>query len=154
MRKICKKYKKVILDLLYKATIDSDKASAFHKKCDSASKTLVLIQIGNGRRFGGYTTCSWKGESLEKKDENAFIFSLDEMKIYDIIPGEDAIGCYPRYGPVFLGCQIRIYDNFFTRGGTTFERGVNFNTQEDYELSGGLKKFDIKDLEVYSVEFE
>ena len=153
-RKICKKYKKVVLDLLYKATIDSDKASAFHNKCDSANRTLILIQIGNGRRFGGYTTCSWKGESLEKKDDNAFIFSLDEMKIYDIIPGEDAIGCYPRYGPVFLGCQIRIYDNFFTRGGTTFERGVNFNTQEDYELSGGLKSFDVKEIEVYSVILE
>ena len=76
------------------------------------------------------------------------------MKIYDIIPGEDAIGCYPRYGPVFLGCQIRIYDNFFTRGGTTFERGVNFNTQEDYELSGGLKSFDVKEIEVYSVILE
>ena len=153
-RKICKRYKKVVLDLLYKATIDSDKASAFHSKCDLASKTLVLIQIGNGRRFGGYTTCSWKGDSLEKKDDNAFIFSLDEMKIFDIIPGEDAIGCYPRYGPVFLGCQIRIYDNFFTRGGTTFERGVNFNTQEDYELSGGLKSFDVKEIEVYSVILE
>ena len=153
-RKICKRYKKVILDLLYKATIDSDKASAFHNKCDSASNTLVLIQIGNGRRFGGYTSCSWKGESLEKQDDNAFIFSLDKMKIFDIIPGEDAIGCYPRYGPVFLGCQIRIYDNFFTRGGTTFEKGVNFNTQEDYELSGGLKSFDVKEIEVYSVILE
>ena len=57
-------------------------------------------------------------------------------------------------GPVFLGCQIRIYDNFFTRGGTNFERGVNFNTQEDYELSGGLKSFDVKEIEVYSVILE
>ena len=32
------------------------------------------------------------------------------MKIYDIIPREDAIDCYPKYGPAFLGCQIRIYD--------------------------------------------
>ena len=153
-RKICQDSKKVTLDLLYKASIDSDRATAFHNKCDGANRTLVLIKSGNEKRFGGYTTCSWKGDSIEKKDENAFVFSLDKMKIYDIIPGEDAIGCYPKYGPVFLGCQIRIYDEFLKKGGTTFEKGINYNTQEDYELSGGLKKFDVKEIEVYSVQLE
>ena len=153
-RKICQDYQKVTLDLLYKATIDSDKASAIHNKCDWANRTLVLIKSGNGRRFGGYTTCNWKGNSIEKKDDNAFVFSLDKMQIYDIIPGELAIGCYPKYGPVFLGCQIRIYDEFFTKGGTTFEKGLNYNTQEDYELTGGLKKFDVKEIEVYSIELQ
>ena len=153
-RKICKKRRKVILNLLYKAKIDSDKAEVFHSKCDFARSTLVLVKSVNGKRFGGYTTCDWKGNNIEKKDENAFVFSLDKMKIYDIIPGEDAIGCYPKYGPVFLGCQIRIYDEFFTNGGTTFEKGLNYNTEEDFELTGGLKKFDIKDIEVYSVNFE
>ena len=147
-RKICKNHKKVTLNLLYKATVDSDKAAAFHKKCDWADNTLVLIKIGNGRRFGGYTTCSWKGDCNEKEDDEAFVFSLDKMQTYDILPEEDAIGCYPRYGPVFLGCQIRIYDDFFTRGGTTFEKGVNYDTHEDYELSGGLKKYDVKEIEV------
>ena len=153
-RKICKKRRKVILNLLYKAKVDSDKAEAFHSKCDFARSTLVLVKSANGKRFGGYTTCDWRGNNIEKKDENAFVFSLDKMKIYDIIPGEDAIGCYPKYGPVFLGCQIRIYDEFFTNGGTTFEKGLNYNTEEDFELTGGLKKFDVKDIEVYSVEFE
>ena len=153
-RKICKNHKKITLDLLYKATIDGDKAEAFHNKCDWANSTLVLVKSGNGKRFGGYTTCNWKGNSIEKKDENAFVFSLDKMQIYDIIPGEDAIGCYQKYGPVFLGCQIRIYDDFFTKGGTTFEKGLNYNTQEDFELTGGLNKFDVKEIEVYSVELE
>ena len=153
-RKICNHFRKVTLDLLYKATVDSDKAAAFHNKCDWAGKTLVLIETTNGKRFGGYTTCSWKGDSIEKQDEKAFIFSLDKMETYNIIPGEYAIGCYPKYGPVFLGCQIRVYDDFFTRGGTTFEKGVNYDTQEDYELSGGLKQYDIKEIEVYSVQLE
>ena len=142
------------MNLLYKATIDSDKASVFHNKCDSAENSLVLIKSTNGKRFGGFTTCSWEGNSIEKKDDNAFVFSLDKMKIYDIIQGEDAIGCYPKYGPVFLGCQIRIYDEFFTKGGTTFEKGLNYDTQEDFELTGGLKKFDIKEIEVYGIHLE
>ena len=151
-RKICQNYNKITLNLIYKATIDSDKASVFHNKCDFASNSLVLVKSTNGKRFGGYTSCSWEGNSIEKKDENAFVFSLDKMQIYDILPGEDAIGCYPKYGPVFLGCQIRIYDEFFKNGGTTFEKGMNYDTQEDFELTGGLKKFDIKEIEVYSVE--
>ena len=153
-RKICKGYSKITLNLLYKATIDSDKASVFHDKCDEASNSLVLIQSGNGKRFGGYTSCSWEGNSIDKQDEDAFVFSLDKMEIYDIIPGEDAIGCYPKYGPVFLGCQIRIFDDFFKGGGTTFEKGVNYETKEDFELTGGLKKFEVKEIEVYSVELQ
>ena len=152
-RRMCNgKYGKISLNLLYKAIIDSDKASIFHKKCDSAKSTLVLVKSANGKRFGGFTSCNWQGNSIEKKDENSFIFSLDKLKIYNIIPGEDAIGCYPNFGPVFLGCQIRIYDQFFRNGGTTFEKGVNYETKEDFELTGGLRKFDIKDIEVYSVE--
>ena len=153
-RKMCKDYGKITLNLLYKATVDSDKASVFHNKCDSASNSLVLVQATNGKRFGGYTSCSWEGNSIEKKDEDAFVFSLDKMEVYDIIPGEDAIGCYPKYGPVFLGCQIRIYDEFFKNGGTTFEKGANYDTEEDFELTGGLKNFQIKEIEVYSVELE
>ena len=153
-RKISKNNKKITLNLLYKATVDSDKAQAFHNKCDSANNSLVLVKSANGKRFGGYTTCNWRGNNIEKRDENAFVFSLDKLKAYDVVPGDDAIGCYPNYGPVFLGCQIRLYDEFFTKGGTTFEKGLNYNTEEDFELSGGLNKFEVKEVEVYGVEIE
>ena len=153
-RKISKNNKKISFNLIYKASIDGDKAEIFHKKCDGAKSTLVLVKSSNDKRFGGYTSCDWKGNNIEKKDNDAFVFSLDKRKIYDIIPEELAIGCYPRYGPVFLGCQIRIYDEFLKNGGTTFEKGMNYNTEENYELTGGLKKFEIKDIEVYSVDLE
>ena len=150
-RKINKLNQKLTLNLLYKATADSDKASAFHSKCDDARSTLVLVETDKGKRFGGYTSCSWDGDCIEKKDEDAFVFSLDKMQIYENIPGEDAIGCYPKFGPIFLGCQIRIYDNAFTKGGTTFEKGLNFNTEEDYELTGGERAFNVREIEVYEV---
>jgi len=150
-RKINNSNKKITLNLIYKATVDSDKAQAFHNKCDKAQSTLVLIETNRGKRFGGFTSCSWDGECLEKKDENAFIFSLNKMLTYDNIKGEDAIGCYPKFGPIFMGCQIRIYDNAFVKGGTTFEKGLNFDTQEDYELTGGEREFGVKEIEVYEV---
>ena len=150
-RKINKLNQRLTLNLLYKATADSDKASAFHTKCDEARSTLVLVETDKGKRFGGFTTCSWSGDCIDKKDEDAFVFSLDKMQVYENIPGEDAIGCYPKFGPIFLGCQIRIYDNAFSKGGTTFEKGLNFNTEEDYELTGGERAFNVRDIEVYEV---
>ena len=153
-RKICKDHHKITLNLLYKATADSDKASVFHDKCDSATNSLVLVQSGNGKRFGGYTSCSWEGNQIEKKDEDAFVFSLDKMETYNVIQDEEAIGCYPKYGPVFLGCQIRIFDEFFKNGGTTFEKGMNYETNEDFELTGGLKEFEVKEIEVYGIELK
>ena len=150
-RKINKANKKITLNLLYKATVDSDKAQAFHEKCDEAKSSLVLVETDKGKRFGGFTSCSWSGDCEDKKDEEAFVFSLDKMAIYENIPGEEAIGCYPKFGPIFLGCQIRIYDNAFSKGGTTNEKGLNFNTEEDYELTGGDRTFIVKEIEVYEV---
>ena len=153
-QRICKNNKKITLNLLYKATVDSDKASAFHHKCDNSPSTLVLVKSSNGKRFGGYTTCSWSGDKEEKNDENAFVFSLDKMKIYDIIEGEEAIKCYPTFGPIFSGCQIRIFDNAFKEGGSTFEKGSNYKTEEDFELTGGIQKFGVEEIEVYGVDIE
>ena len=151
IKKINKNNKKLILNLLYKATADSDKAEAFHAKCDKAESSIVLVETDKGKRFGGYTSKNWRGNCIEKKDENAFVFSLDKMKTYDNIIGEDAIGCYPKFGPIFLGCQIRIFNNAFTQGGTTFEKNLNFKTEEDFELTGGDRQFNIKEIEVYEV---
>ena len=150
-KKINKQNKKLIINLLYKATVDSDKASAFHEKCDDAKSTIVFVETDDGKRFGGYTSCSWSGDCIEKEDEDAFVFSLDKMKTYDNIPGEEAIGCYPKFGPIFLGCQIRIYDDAFTKGGTTYEKGLNYSTEEDYELTDGKRNFNVKEIEVYEV---
>ena len=151
IRKINKSSKKMTLNLIYKATADTDRAADFHKKCDEAKNTLVLVETDKGKRFGGYTSVSWKGKCIEKMDKEAFVFSLDKMKIYENIPGEKAIGCYPKFGPVFLGCQIKIYDRAFQKGGTTYEKGLNYKTTEDFELNGGERLFKVKDIEVYEV---
>ena len=151
VNRINKNNRKIKLDLIYKASTDSDSAESFHYHCDKATNSIVLIETLNGKRFGGYTSQSWEGDGEEKKDPNAFVFSLDKMEAYKVIPTKEAIGCYQNYGPVFLGCQIRIYDNAFKNGGSTFTKGVTYITNEDFELSGGENKFGVKEIEVYSV---
>ena len=147
--KLCKGAK---FNLLYKAFSDGDKASTFHKKCDKHPLTLVLVETTEGVRFGGFSKQSWDGKCLKKKDNDAFVFSIDTGKCFDIKKDEPAIGCYPKFGPVFFGCQIRIYDEFFTKGGTTCLRGLNYNTEKDYELNNGERNFIVKDIEVYEIE--
>ena len=151
LNKLGKDGKTIKLKLLYKATLDTDRAEIFHKKCDDAKSTLIFIETINGMRFGGFTTESWKGDGIDKKDENAFVFSLDKLQVYNIISGQPAIGCYPKYGPVFLGCQIKVNDNFFVKGGTTYRKNVNYAINADFELNDGVKFFGIKDLEVFEV---
>ena len=144
--------KGVKFNLVYKAFDVGDKAETFHQKCDKLNMSLVLIETDNDVRFGGFTTKSWEGNNIKKKDNNAFVFSLDTNSIFDVIKNEPAIGCYPKFGPVFFGCQIRIYDEFFTKGGTTCHKGLNYKTKNDYELNNGEQKYLIKDIEIYDIE--
>ena len=152
INKIAEKFPGCKFNLLYKGSTDGDTAAEFHSKCDDAEKTLVIVEDNYGNRFGGFTTQDWGGQYMQKKDDDAFIFSIDKNKTYDIIPGQNAIGCYPNFGPVFFGCQIRIYDNFLTKGGTTYKKGLNYNTTEDFELTNGNQNFGVRDIEVYGVQ--
>ena len=138
--------------IVYKATELGDRAATFHQQCDNVDISLILIETVKGVRFGGFTTKNWKGNCEQKVDNDAFVFSVDKNKIYEVIKNEMAIGCYPKFGPVFFGCQIRVYDNFFNKNSTTCHKKLNFKTNEDYELNNGEQFFTVKDIEVYSVE--
>ena len=138
--------------IIYKASELGDRAMTFHQKCDDIDISLILIETEKGVRFGGFTTKSWNGNCVQKIDNDAFVFSIDKNKIYEVIKNEMAIGCYPKFGPVFFGCQIRVYDNFFNKNSTTCHKKLNFKTNEDYELNNGEQFFTVKDIEVYEVE--
>ena len=144
--------KSINYNLIYKASKDSDKIKIFHEKCDNKKNTLILIETNEGIKFGGFTTQTWEGNK-NKKDENAFVFSLNKLKIYDIIKDKNAIICDQKYGPIFCGYQIFINDNYFKEGGKTGKAFQNYNTQEDYELNNGNMFFNVKELEVFEIFF-
>jgi hypothetical protein len=143
--------KNIKYKLIYRASTDGDVCTSFHDKCDQYQNTLILIHASGNKRFGGFTTQNWEGEDVNKKDKNCFIFSIDKMKIYDIIEGQDAINCNQDLGPIFID-QIKLLDKFFTQGGTTNKKGQTFETLEDFEITGGAEKFGVKEVEVYHVK--
>ncbi len=44
----------LVLELLFKASRDTDRASEFWKKCNGKGKVFVFVKSSIGKRFGGY----------------------------------------------------------------------------------------------------
>jgi hypothetical protein len=143
--------KNIKYKIIFRSNFDGDLAQSFHQKCDKIKNTLILIKASGNKRFGGFTSETWDGNDINKKDDNSFIFSIDKMKVYDVIEGENAINCNPDLGPVFVN-QIKLLDKFFTQGGTTCKKGMNFKTTEDFEITDGAEKFGVQEVEVYQIK--
>ena len=79
--------KKFNFNLLYRATLDGDKASTFHKICDNKNNLLFLIKTNDYLRFGGFMTQKITENVYQQciKDDDAFCFSLTLKKIYNKI---------------------------------------------------------------------
>jgi len=156
-KEIEKQLKKNVIsyDLLYKATRDGDKSENFHSKCDNIENTLVIIKTTNGKIFGGFTTKLWN-HSGYVKDPLAFVFSINNQKIYNIVDninGERAIYSHNSYGPCF-GCQtdFGLYSGCAGRKDNWCldSKIYNFN----YAQLNGVNKFQALDYEVYHVILE
>ena len=157
-----RKYKKLgndnfSLNLIYRATRDGDLGQNFHKLCDGLSPILLLIKTTHNIRFGGYTETYFEGTSeyVGKRDDNAFIFSLDKRKYYNVEKGENAILCYINYGPVFYVknfSNIFLREPFFKKKGSVAPRGDRYKTKEDYEINMGKQYFKPLQIEVFHIK--
>jgi hypothetical protein len=145
----------IILNLLYKASADSDKASVFHKKCDNIAPTLTLIETKEGFRYGGFTTQFWESteQSIFKKDKNAFIFSLDTEKKYDVTDEEKSIQCSMYWGPYFgEGGAICVPDNFLEEKNAFYQWPSSYDISEKDELTFGQEhNINISKYEVFEI---
>ena len=140
--------------ILFDSSFNGDSAYEFHKRCDLKYNTISIIETTSGHRFGGYTSECFESpnEYFDKKDNLSFVFSLDKMKIYDVIKGKYAISCDKNYGPYFRDDHICIVDEFFTKESGTCIKGKGFNTTKNYELNSGKKYFKIKRLQVFQIK--
>ena len=96
---------KVGYKLIYRATEHGETAEEFHDRCDNVEGTLTVVKTKEGNIFGGYTSISWDPEEYsEKKDDNAFVFSLNLKKLYFESGKRDcSIFCDSNKGPCFVG---------------------------------------------------
>ena len=156
--KITGSNKKIEYKLLYRATIDGDRAKIFHDKCDGKSGTLSIIETNNNVKFGGYTEAFWDGNGY-KKDEKAFCFSLNLNKIYDVSVAEEAIQPQENLGPRFANTLFGIYDNAFKKGNrggwcSYNNKHSQYGNIDNKEITGGQNNFGVSEIEVFEITFK
>ena len=120
---------------------------------------MVLIRTTKNVRFGGYTSVGFDSISNYKYDNNAFVFSLDKQKIYNIKRGKYATSNNESYGPCFVGANngegyynIYISSDFYLGEHNTGNNDNNsYEISSDYELNNGEQYFKIEKLEIFQI---
>ena len=148
---------KIKVKLLYTPTLEENSWRDFHNYCDNKGPTIVLCESTTGKRFGGYTSVSWDLKNAGYNDINAFLFSLDNKKIYDK-GNNKQIYCGNNHGVHFWGGTLALIWNedgkfigenqssHYTKGQECFNVPMN--------ALSGADKFYMKEMEVYQVIFE
>jgi hypothetical protein len=148
------------IKLIYRATENGDDSESFFKKCSNMGPTVSLIKTKEDRKFGGFTKAEWTDQKgrIKLRDENAFLFSLDNKSKYDVVKPDIAISCYPEAYTLVYGNKddrygIRLFSRFLSKKNyENLSSGV-YNASSEYCLSGS-NKFEVEDVEVFQVIFE
>ena len=125
----------------------------FHKFCDNKGPTLCLFKIQNRDiRYGGFASVSWDSNSGEKRDENAFIFSVNNKKMFKSTNYNSSIFCKYNYGPFFGGNSDSSFAELWCCG----KNSCGFYNNKIYkdsnkECTQGLYGFNLDELEVFQV---
>ena len=140
--------------LIYRSSEHGKDAEDFHEKCDDIEGTLTIIKTKEGNIFGGYTSLSWDPEEeAEKKDNDAFVFSLNLEKLYFESGQKDySIFCDKNKGPCFVG-MFAVQENILKNKSYINPWGIQCFSGEysNYEINGGKNEFFIEELEVFQV---
>lgn len=135
--------------LLYRATSHGYSSSTFHKKCDKARMSLVLIKELNGNIFGGFTKQSWEGLGF-KEDSEAFLFNLIKKKKYPVRDATEAIYCDPECLCVFGKSDIYLntIDKF-----TVFPVNYGDDSCPKNDITNGYNLINLENIEVFDLIF-
>ena len=146
------------LNLLYRATRDSDRTEICHKLCDGKQNILIIIITDTYNIFGGYTKIGFKTNEKTEYiiDNNCFLFSINLKKIYPVKKDKKVI-CYTsaKLGLCFYA-SLGFYDHFLTKTNSLIcENDCKYffeNIPLNNEINGGKKNFKCKELEVFQLK--
>jgi len=144
--------KPIKITLLLNSNIDGDSTSTFMDKCSGKCPTLAVIKTTKGNIFGGYTTQLWKQGKVQ--DRNAFVFSIDKKKKYNIKNPEYAIGFENNYFWMFgYSYNTIVCRNNCTKTNDNYVDNKSYDIPEQYELNEGERNFIVKSFEIYYIEY-
>ena len=146
------------INLLYRASRDSDRTDICHKLCDNKNNIIIIIKSETEYIFGGYCKIGFKANKDKeyKIDNHCFLFSINLKKIYPVKKDKNVI-CYTslKMGLCFYS-SLGFYDHFFNNSKSFIgEEDCKLffeNIPSNNEINGGQKNFKCKELEVFQLK--
>ena len=141
------------MKLLYRASKDSLALNNLKNKINNKSNLIFLFFTGNTRIFGSFIKAQITVEHDKYiKDEEAFVFSLNNNKIYKILVPELAIRFYDN-SPLLVG-NNGISNGFYFSGDIIYDKTLLNNPKvyefvKNNELTEGADKF--IELEIFEI---
>ena len=141
------------MHLLYRASRDGLKLNDLKSKINNKSDLIFLFLTGNTRIFGIFFKIKIEVKhDIYQKDENAFVFSLNNNKIYKILIPQYAIKFYHDY-PILIGNNSNCNGFYFNSGSIYDKKLLNspkiYDFQKNSELTEGSDKF--TELEIFEI---
>ena len=141
------------MKLLYRSTRDGLTYQNVVNKINNKSNLIFMLFTGNKRIFGSFIKSKLENIQHDKffKDENAFVFSLDNNKIYKILIPEKAIYFHNGH-PILIGNDWNgngfwIYNNSF--GQNLLIEPKIYDFQKKNELTEGLNA--LTEYEIFEI---
>ena len=87
--------KSIKFNLLYRGTRDGDNTVNLQKKCCGNKNIIIFIKNEEGKKYGGFSHIGWEtrneGYYEYPIDNDAFLFSLDNKRIFQARKGKNKI---------------------------------------------------------------
>jgi len=158
-------HKKIKFNLLYSSSKDSFGSTYFHDYCDDAHPILIIIYDNSSRKFGGYSTQSFRQPTngyYNSRAPDSFLFNLSNKQKFELSDPNslNAIYRYNSYGPCFgyNSSGTSYYDLYVPNNcnsSSCYCYKGTYNTGS-YNLLGGSGQtsFTVSYIEAYQVIFE
>ena len=152
------KNKRINFKLLYRGTRDGDNTINLHQKCDKYKNVIIFMKSEQGNRYGGYSNIGWESREIGileyPIDDNAFLFSIDNQKIFEAIKGKNKI-CWINsdvFGLCFYSSLI-FYNNFLSKENNNLcsDLCLNFKNCNKTDFNSGLERCKFLELEVFHI---
>ena len=157
LKKWINPYLNIKANLLYRLTRDGPEVSTFHRLCDNKGPTLTLFNLENGYKIGFFVNESFDSVSQWKKDDNCFLFNLNQNKKYKKKTGPEAspnafnskeicgpsanyLGCNPNKKLYFIYHSTKKIDKCFENGSKILP------SKSDCEI-----EYKVKETEIFQI---
>ena len=154
--------------LLYRGSEHGFRANKFRELCSKKGPTLTIIKSGNNEVFGGYIKESWNNNNYQSCKED-FIYSLKKKEkylqkvnntqiFYNSSPNTNMLvfGSNQFGNDICIRNECDINRNYYSFG-NSFHVPKIYNNQNNSMFGNKSKnrsEFLVKELEIYSVEFD